>query len=243
MSGFEEWRDRRRARRQTTGGFVFGFLIIAVGTVMLLNTMGILDANNIWDYIPLALMAVGVVRILECQHSPTSVGIGGVMVLVGAVWFLNNLGLMWFDRRLVLPIAIIAVGILLLFRTIERQRFDGTRTGPLTSDPAISAWTMFGGVKRKIDSKDLVAVDAFALFGGVDLDLRPAVVLEQANIEANAIFGGIDIKVPQGWTVELTGVGIFGGYEDKTLHPPSTQPGPRIVVSGIALFGGVSVRH
>jgi hypothetical protein len=80
------------------------------------------------------------------------------------------------------------------------------------------------------------------LFGGIDLDLRDA-VFEGSTIEISGIccFGGMDIKVPEGLHVSNEMVGIFGGTDLKDVADPI--PGaPTLVLKGLTLFGGVSVR-
>jgi len=87
-----------------------------------------------------------------------------------------------------------------------------------------------------------------AVFGGIEVDLRRASISParaEVVIDANATFGGIEIKVPETWLVICRGFGLFGGYEDKTI-PPKPQEGaavPRLVITGYAVFGGVSVRN
>jgi hypothetical protein len=80
------------------------------------------------------------------------------------------------------------------------------------------------------------------LFGGIDLDLRDA-IFEGATIEMSGIccFGSLDIKVPPGVAVRNEMVGIFGDTAIKYLGDPI--PGaPTLVIKGLTLFGGVTVR-
>ena len=83
---------------------------------------------------------------------------------------------------------------------------------------------------------------AFALFGGMDLDLRDA-VFEAPVVEIAGFwcFGGLDMKVPEGIDVRDQTAGIFGGTDVRDIGNP--VPGaPTLVIKGVALFGGVSVR-
>lgn len=100
---------------------------------------------------------------------------------------------------------------------------------------------IFGGAERKGKWRIRRQTEAYALFGGIDLDLREAVFESQVvEIRGFWCFGGMDIKVPAGVEVRDQTSGIFGGTDVKDLGEP--QPGaPVIVLKGVSLFGGVSV--
>jgi hypothetical protein len=88
--------------------------------------------------------------------------------------------------------------------------------------------------------------NSFAFWGGVELDLREAMLEErEVVIRASAIMGGIDITVPEDVDVHVEGFGLMGGYDDSTssnVAPP--PPGAPVVrVTGIAFWGGVSVKR
>jgi hypothetical protein len=101
---------------------------------------------------------------------------------------------------------------------------------------------IFGGVTRTGRWRVRKKIQAFALFGGMDLDLRDA-VFEAPVVEIAGFwcFGGLDMKVPEGIDVRDQTAGIFGGTEVRDIGDPA--PGaPTLVIKGVALFGGVSVR-
>jgi uncharacterized protein DUF1707 len=101
---------------------------------------------------------------------------------------------------------------------------------------------IFGGAERKGKWRIRRQTETYALFGGIDLDLREAVFESQVvEIRGFWCFGGMEIKVPAGVEVRDQTSGIFGGTDVKDLGDP--QPGaPVIVLKGVSLFGGVSVR-
>jgi hypothetical protein len=105
--------------------------------------------------------------------------------------------------------------------------------------------TVFGGVRRRIVSQEFEGGEVSAIFGGVEIDLRAAgTKKDEVVIEMNAIFGGVELMVPDTWDVVVRGAGIFGGYEDKTgprREPPSGGKRPLLVITGEAVFGGVTV--
>jgi hypothetical protein len=101
---------------------------------------------------------------------------------------------------------------------------------------------IFGGVSRSGKWRVRKNVQALTLFGGMDLDLRDA-IFEAPVVEISGFwcFGGLDIKVPAGIEVQDQTAGIFGGTDVRDIGDPA--PGsPTLVIKGIALFGGVSVR-
>jgi hypothetical protein len=85
--------------------------------------------------------------------------------------------------------------------------------------------------------------NTFAFMGGIELDMRDANFAEQTvTVHVTAIMGGVEITVPEDANVRVTGVGIMGAFDDSTSE--ATGPGgPTIVVSGLALMGGVDIRR
>ena len=85
-----------------------------------------------------------------------------------------------------------------------------------------------------------------AIFGGCDIDLTQATMEgHQAVISAYAIFGGVDIRVPRDWQVTIQGIGILGGYEDKSLpgqRQVEKEPN-RLIIQGYAIFGAVDLKN
>jgi hypothetical protein len=101
---------------------------------------------------------------------------------------------------------------------------------------------IFSGVSRSGKWRVRKNIQALTLFGGMDLDLRDA-IFEAPVVEISGFwcFGGLDIKVPEGIEVQDQTAGIFGGTDVRDIGDPA--PGsPTLVIRGVALFGGVSIR-
>lgn len=222
------------------GGLVVGLIIIALGVILLLDRFAILDAHDILRYWPAILVAIGIFNLLEGTSSGSRV-VGGLLTVVGGLLLLREFGYLPVRVLDLWPLALIAVGMLLLWKAIE----SGRETSPPASASVsrLRDRAIFGGVERRITAQDFEGGEAFAMFGGVELDLTKAAMRgNRAVIQANAIFGGVELRVPESWNVTMQGTGIFGGYSDQTQHP---QPGgaPELVVRGMALFGNVEVRN
>src|SRR4249919_3869533 len=123
-------------------------------------------------------------------------------------------------------------------QSTSRFTIDTTRQNP-DSDNMIA---IFGGVTRSGRWRVRKNIHALALFGGMDLDLRNA-IFEAPVVEISGFwfFGGIDIKVGEGIEVRDQTAGVFGGTDIRDIGDP--LPGaPTLVIKGMALFGGVTVR-
>lgn len=88
--------------------------------------------------------------------------------------------------------------------------------------------------------------NSFAFWGGVTIDLRKARFAEQhTTITAVAIMGGIDVIVPDDVKLEVTGIGIMGGFDSNEkgeLVSPAPNA-PTVKVNGFAFWGGVTVKR
>ncbi len=85
-------------------------------------------------------------------------------------------------------------------------------------------------------------VEISAVMGGCDVDLRDAIPSsDPIAIQVFAMWGGIDIRVPPGWVVENEAWPILGGVVDNT-HA-SALPAHRVILRGMAFMGGVEIKN
>ncbi len=82
-----------------------------------------------------------------------------------------------------------------------------------------------------------------AVLGGVQLDLREARFSQrEVTIDVFTLMGGVDITVGEDIEVDVSGVGIMGGFDHRATGPG--LPGaPRVRVVGLAIMGGVNVQR
>ncbi|RLK60973.1 cell wall-active antibiotic response 4TMS protein YvqF [Actinokineospora cianjurensis] len=105
-----------------------------------------------------------------------------------------------------------------------------------------SAVAIMSGSERKGHWTIPPTFNAFAMMGGVEIDLTQA-TFEAAEtvIHAFTIMGGIEITVPPDVTVYVTGSGFMGGFSNtvRTQAPPGS---PVVRITGMAIMGGVEVK-
>ncbi|MER5938024.1 MULTISPECIES: DUF1707 domain-containing protein [unclassified Streptomyces] len=86
--------------------------------------------------------------------------------------------------------------------------------------------------------------NCFAFWGGGEIDLREANFADRViEINCVAIMGGIEVIVPPGVEVEVRGIGIMGGFDQREDGAPGDPGAPRVIVTGFAFWGGVGVER
>jgi predicted membrane protein len=248
-----------RGRRHRFGGSLVGLFVVLVGVLFLLRNLGVVYVEHLWAYWPVILIALGIARLVDSRRAHGRLW-GGMVAAAGVLLLAANLGRIpgnvW---NYIWPVLIIWFGINMLIGRGPRGRGWERRRDPLgaghnwstgatgisnASSDYLREVAVFGGIRKRISSRNFQGGEVKAVFGGVELDLRPAMIAkDEIEIEADSVFGGVDITVPETWRVAVEGQGLFGGYEDKTHHSSTDQGGPRVLITGSAVFGGVTVKN
>jgi len=114
--------------------------------------------------------------------------------------------------------------------------------GWVTSDDEMNYFAAFSGLNEKIRVNPFESASVTAIFGGGDVDISESTLSpDGARVELNCIFGGIKLRVPQDCTVHVTGVPLFGGWDNKTASPESPDLAPNLSVHVFAAFGGIDI--
>ncbi|MET7765595.1 DUF1707 domain-containing protein [Streptomyces sp. NPDC005393] len=121
-------------------------------------------------------------------------------------------------------------------RTGRRERIGGAPTSRM-------GIAILGGFQRKGTWTAPRAFTAFACMGGGEIDLREArFEARETVIRCFALMGGVNVIVPPDIETHVGGIGIMGGFDHSGTA--DGEPGaPRVTVTGLALFGGVTVER
>ncbi|MGW6538801.1 MFS transporter [Streptomyces sp. NPDC055051] len=99
---------------------------------------------------------------------------------------------------------------------------------------------MFGGFERQGEWVVPPRFTAWSMWGGGRLDLSEARYAEQETvIRAVALFGGTEIVLPDDIEVEVRGFGLFGVFGKRGARKHNKPGTPRVLIKGLAMFGGV----
>lgn len=220
--------------KKSLGEIVFGLLVVIVGVGFLLDVLNIADFSRVLaDWWPIFVIIIGLVSLMS---NPRVFVWPLLIVAFGVLLQLRELNIVTFNIwGLFWPVAIIIFGLTLLFRANRSKPEEA-------DDKMLNMFAGFSGHNVRVTSTDFKGAKATAIFGGIELDLTDATLKKEATIEAFTAFGGIDMRVPDGWRVHVSGLPMFGGWEDKT-RSPKDKNAPILHIKGTCLFGGVSIKN
>lgn len=235
-----------------------GIGLMLFGVVMLIDRAGIMDAGRVLRFWPLILVAIGVQQLAWGRRSldgTAASGRGGfVWIAIGGVFLLNSLGITQASVfELFWPLLLIGVGVRLLTHTGRGFRLrDLTTAGEAGSRDTGPAVAVLSGVKRVSPPEGFAGLDVTLFMGGAQLDYRPAILAPgaEAVIDIVAVMGGCELFVPPHWVVSAPATTILGGIDDQRVSQPSpivdhtsnAAPPPRLVIRGLVLMGGITIR-
>jgi hypothetical protein len=237
-----------------------GGLLLAAGGVLILHEWSLLPAPQ--NLLPLLAVYVGVRGARHTQRGARVVSL--VIALLGVLAQAAILeDLPAGELGLLRPVGTVierfgtAFGLLtragaLLLLAGGAVLLVRARGGPPTGEPgsgdSVDHFALFSGLSRSVESRAFRGGRLVALFGGLELDLTGAAMAPGARIDVWAVFGGAELKLPKDCEVVVQAVPIFGGVSvPGTRRPLSAAPGAppaggRLVIGGVALFGGIDVR-
>jgi predicted membrane protein len=219
-----------------------GLIVIVIGAVFLLDNLDILDFDLRLFFWPTVLMMLGGLRVYSAESRSAYIW-GGTMFTIGFVVLLSKMGFIAISLKALWPLAIIAVGVGLIFHAMDAKRRMETAApaGATSDDSIINAVAVMGGFERRIASQAFRGGEITAVMGGCELDLRSASLQGEAVLNMFVVFGGATLKVPADWTVIVQGTPIMGAFEEKTAM--TGDGSKRLIIKGYAIMGGVEIRN
>lgn len=222
-------------------GILWGIVLIAIGSLLALNTFGVLDFNLFfegwWTLIIIIPCAISFVTESDKVGSLIGVTIGVLLLL--CCQDVLSFDMLW---KLIIPAIIVFVGIKMIFNSLFKNKSSLIRKELKNSGvEAKSGFAAFSGNNLVYDGEVFNGAELNAIFGGVKCDLTNAIFERDTYIDATAVFGGIDIIVPNTVNVKCNATSIFGGLSDKK-HKNSSDNQYTIYVNGTCIFGGVDIK-
>ncbi|MGB1251672.1 MAG: LiaF transmembrane domain-containing protein [Candidatus Promineifilaceae bacterium] len=224
---------------------IIGLIIIAVGSLLLLDQFGVMSFGNVFQFIPTLFILLGIWQIFSNGFRywvgpAIMIGISSVVQLSilgvledGAVWRL------W-------PLVLIAIGGSILLR----QRNGGedimlTNSERKHHSSRFNIFAMFGGAERQITAQDFEGGDVTVIFGGAEINLSSAQVTNRpAVINVFTMFGGTGFKASSDQLISLEATAIFGASSDSRKQRKQL-PGEQAdyIIRGFVMFGGLEIEE
>jgi predicted membrane protein len=217
---------------------VLGIGLLALGALLTLDNLHLLDAERYMDLWPLLLVVFGITHILQPAPS-RRIGSGLVWITIGVLILLYNLAIIDVEIWDFWPVLLILVGGKLLWRALFRARRQLETDAASTFD----ATAVLGGVERRISTRNFQGGEATAIMGGCEIDLRDAGSEgDPAVINVFSVWGGIEIRVPEDWEVQVEGTAIMGAFEDKS-RTTADNGSKLLIIRGLVLMAGVEITN
>ena len=220
---------------------LWGAVLIAIGVIFSLNAFGVTDIkvffDGWWTLFIIVPCFIGIFTDREKTGNIIGLLIGLFLLL--CCQNVLSFGMLW---KLAIPAVIVIIGLKLILgglfgdRAVKmisesRQNGDNIKIGCAT----------FSGQDMNFDGEVFSGAELTAVFGGVECDLRTAIIKKDCAITASAIFGGIDIYVPDYVNVKINSNSIFGGVSGKNKRPP-IQGGVTLYINATCIFGGIDIK-
>ena len=141
--------------------------------------------------------------------------------------------------KFILPIVLAAIGIRFIvssFKPKKSEKIDFEIK--IDGNNVQRSVAVFCGTDLDFDNVVFEGAELVSVFGGIECDLRGAIIEKDCSIKVACVFGGVDIIVPDNVQVVNNIPGFFGGTEVCKSNSNATHT---IYIDGAAVFGAVDI--
>ena len=245
---FENSDRMARPYRSTSRHAVLGILFVIVGAVIIGNRMDFIS-NNLFHIIiswQALLIGLGLMKLT----SKRNIFGGVILIIIGAIFILPKvIAIPVAYGALAFPLVLIAVGLLVIFRSIIFPRYSPHHDYHRSfadremnfSDDYVNEKCVFGGLNLNVTSKQFKGGKIEAVFGGGKVNLLNAELSTEGKniLEVDLVFGGIELIVPRDWNIVIKTNSILGGFSEKYgTMSKDIDPAKELVIVGKTVFGG-----
>ena len=218
---------------------LWGFVFIIVGIIFGLNALELTDINIFFDGWWTLFIIVPCFINLFKNEDITSNFIG---LVIGICLLLGCQDIVEFDliRKLIVPFILVMIGISFIFKNIFNKKIK-ENIKKLNDKENKEYYACFSGQKLDFNKEEFTGCSLNAVFGGIECDLRNAIIKEDIVINASSVFGGVTIYAPEDVNIKISSTSIFGGVTDKRKNKTQNEK-YTIYINATAMFGGVEVK-
>ena len=221
-------------------GIIWGIVLIVIGVLLACKALNVFEFDIFFDgwWTLFIIIPCGIGLINDRNKTGSIIGIIiGVLLLLSAQKVIDY-SLMW---KLMVPIIIIIVGLSIIFSNVFFKDKDEVfkKLSDKISKDGLSA--VFSGQDVKLDEQEFEGTNLTAIFGGIKLDLRKAIIKGDVVINVTAVFGGVDIYLPEDVKVYIKSNSFLGGVDNKKKNKDDKKI-PTVYINSSCAFGGVDIK-
>ena len=223
---------------------VWGLAIIILGVIFGGNALGLFDINIFFDgWWTLFIIVPSFISLFtEKEKVGNLVFLACGVILLLAAQNVFSYDIAW---KVILAGLLVATGIGIIFKSIFHSKKDKeieAKIEKIKDDKKMdSQIAIFSGSDKNYNKEVFPGSNLVAVFGGIDLDLREAVIKQDVVIKAFCLFGGIDIRVPDNVQIKIKSGFIFGGIADSRKAKIEKSK-YTIYIDAAGGFGGVDIK-
>lgn len=241
---------------KTLNKSLWGLFVIALGVCLLLHEIHVIEYNIFFDgWWTIFLIVPGVIGVLTQRHKFVSL----IPLTIGVILLLGHLNIikLCVAHHLILPSVLIILGLQFVYRACVKnstcpfepsKSTDNYDKGAHLSAMSSSEYdgkrdyaVLFSGQDIDMSNQFFQGANMKAMFGGFKLDLRNAVIEQNATVNVQCLFGGVEMFVPENINVILTNNCICGGVDLNDRKNPG-EGHNNLYINASCIFGGVDVK-
>ena len=232
----------------------FGLGFIVLGIVWTLDNMNSVDADEIFRFWPVLLVAFGLSKLLR-RHGGSRPVSGLLWIAAGVLLLVHTTDVVPWGIWDLWPLFLVLLGATIVWRSFrgpQVERFgrhgqnraaEAAASTPGHDVEDVSAVAVWAGVDRKTSSQAFRGGDLTAVMGACEVHLTGArAVPGGAVLDLFVVMGGIEITVPPDWHVVNDVWAFMGAVEDSRKSIPTTSESV-LYLKGICIMGGVEIMN
>lgn len=217
---------------------LWGLLLICLGVILALNAFDVIDFNLFfkgwWTLFIIVPCLIDLISLDNVIGDLIGIALGVLLLLASRD--ILSFGVIW---KLILPAVLVIIGLSLIFKNSINKAIH-KEIKKHKKDDSKNYIAIFGEQKNNFANEEFKGANLTSIFGGLEIDLRDAIIKEDIVISVVSLFGGVDIFVPDNVKVEVSSVPIFGGVENKNRN--KKKDGPIVYIDAVCIFGGIDIK-
>lgn len=223
------------------GNILWGIILIALGVIIGLKTLGICDLNIFFKgWWTLFIIVPSFVSIIKDEEKTGSL----IAFLIGVALLLSSRDIIDFSLiwKLLLPIIFVIIGLTIIFKDSFKSSIKKELKEVKKDKNSKEITATFSEQKVNYDDETFNGATINAIFGSVKLDLRKAKIKKDALIDTTSIFGGVEILLPKDVNVKVASTSVFGSTDNKIKNEKENEKSKNLYINSTNIFGGTEIK-